>query len=66
LIDKLSVRNPGGEYKLKIMKEIAKEFQVDWDTTETEQELLKPQEESIVCLLISPLNFLFHYSKSES
>ncbi|CAL9228372.1 unnamed protein product [Arabidopsis halleri] len=47
LIDKLSVRNPGGEYKLKIMKEIAKEFQVDWDTTETEQELLKPQEESI-------------------
>ncbi|XP_010432238.1 PREDICTED: uncharacterized protein LOC104716552 [Camelina sativa] len=47
LIDKLSVRNPGGEYKLKIMKEIAKEFQVDWDTTETEQELLKPEEESI-------------------
>ncbi|KAL1215607.1 hypothetical protein V5N11_024161 [Cardamine amara subsp. amara] len=47
LIDKLSVRNPGGVFKLKIMKEIAKEFQVDWDTTETEQELLKPQEESI-------------------
>ncbi|KAG7540232.1 Vacuolar protein sorting-associated protein Ist1 [Arabidopsis thaliana x Arabidopsis arenosa] len=47
LIDKLSVRNPSGECKLKIMKEIAKEFQVDWDTTETEQELLKPQEESI-------------------
>ncbi|KAF8101097.1 hypothetical protein N665_0210s0032 [Sinapis alba] len=47
LIDKLSVRHPGGEFKLKIMKEIAKEFQVDWDTTETEQELLKPQEETI-------------------
>ncbi|CAH8345049.1 unnamed protein product [Eruca vesicaria subsp. sativa] len=47
LIDKLSVRHPGGEFKLKIMKEIAKEFQVDWDTKETEQELLKPQEETI-------------------
>ncbi|VVB02796.1 unnamed protein product [Arabis nemorensis] len=47
LVDKLSVRHPGGEFKLKILKEIAKEFQVDWDTTETEQELLKPQEETI-------------------
>ncbi|CAN7068767.1 unnamed protein product [Brassica oleracea var. botrytis] len=47
LIDKLSVRHPGGEFKLKIMKEIAKEFQVDWDTAETEQELLKPQEATI-------------------
>ncbi|XP_024005286.1 uncharacterized protein LOC18028256 [Eutrema salsugineum] len=47
LIDKLSVRQPVGEFKLKIMKEIAKEFQVDWDTTETAQELLKPQEEAI-------------------
>ncbi|CAH2076599.1 unnamed protein product [Thlaspi arvense] len=47
LVDKLSVRRPFGEFKLKIMKEIAKEFQVDWDTTETEQELLKPQEETI-------------------
>ncbi|KAJ4913984.1 Regulator of Vps4 activity in the MVB pathway protein [Raphanus sativus] len=47
LIDKLSVRHPAGEFKLKFMKEIAKEFQVDWDTTETEQELLKPQQETI-------------------
>ncbi|KAM5546929.1 hypothetical protein ABKV19_001452 [Rosa sericea] len=47
LIDKLSVRTPTGEVKLKIMKEIAKEFQVDWDTTESEQELLKPPEETI-------------------
>ncbi|KAH0894115.1 hypothetical protein HID58_056544, partial [Brassica napus] len=36
-----------GEFKLKVMKEIAKEFQVDWDTKETEQELLKPKEETI-------------------
>jgi hypothetical protein len=31
------------------MKEIAKEYQVEWDTAESEQELLKPPEETIVC-----------------
>jgi len=48
LIEKLSLLNPSGELKLKIMKEIAKEYQVKWDTTETEMELLKPPEERIV------------------
>ncbi|KAF7809606.1 IST1-like protein [Senna tora] len=47
LIDKLSVRTPPGEVKLKVMKEIAKEYQVEWDTTESEKELLKPPEELI-------------------
>ena len=50
LIEKLSALNPSGELKLKVMKEIAKEYQVEWDTTETETELLKPPEERIVCL----------------
>ncbi|KAL1820583.1 hypothetical protein ACET3Z_015452 [Daucus carota] len=47
LIDKLSVKTPSGEVKLKVMKEIAKEYQVEWDTTESEMELLKPPEELI-------------------
>ncbi|KAL0543463.1 hypothetical protein IC582_018559 [Cucumis melo] len=47
LIDKLSVRTPTGEVKLKIMKEIAKEHKIEWDTTESEKELLKPPEELI-------------------
>ncbi|XP_031276051.1 IST1-like protein [Pistacia vera] len=47
LIEKLSVRTPPGEVKLKVMKEIAKEYQIDWDTTESEVELLKPPEERI-------------------
>ncbi|GAB2279745.1 hypothetical protein Dimus_014385 [Dionaea muscipula] len=47
LIEKLSSRNPTGELKLKVLKEIAKEYQIDWDTTETEMELLKPPEERI-------------------
>ncbi|KAG6485024.1 IST1-like protein isoform X1 [Zingiber officinale] len=47
LIQKLSVRKPTGEVKLKVLKEIAKEYQVQWDSTESEQELLKPPEEVI-------------------
>ncbi|MCL7022043.1 hypothetical protein MKW94_027694 [Papaver nudicaule] len=47
LIEKLSVRTPSGEVKLKLMKEIAKEYQIEWDTAESEKELLKPQEELI-------------------
>ncbi|KAG8373607.1 hypothetical protein BUALT_Bualt11G0041900 [Buddleja alternifolia] len=47
LIEKLSVKTPSGETKLKVMKEIAKEYQVQWDTTESEEELLKPPEERI-------------------
>ncbi|KAM7529551.1 hypothetical protein LguiB_032961 [Lonicera macranthoides] len=47
LIDKLSVRTPSGEVKLKVLKEIAKEYLVEWDTKESEAELLKPPEELI-------------------
>ncbi|XP_042426493.1 IST1-like protein isoform X2 [Zingiber officinale] len=47
LIQKLSVKKPTGEVKLKVLKEIAKEYQVQWDSTESEQELLKPPEEVI-------------------
>ncbi|CAA0823308.1 Regulator of Vps4 activity in the MVB pathway protein [Striga hermonthica] len=47
LIEKLSVKTPSGEIKLKVLKEIAKEFQVQWDTAESEEELLKPPEERI-------------------
>ncbi|KAJ4844539.1 hypothetical protein Tsubulata_027951, partial [Turnera subulata] len=43
----LSVRTPSGEVKLKVMKEIAKEYQIEWDTTESEKELLKAPEELI-------------------
>ncbi|CAK7355601.1 unnamed protein product [Dovyalis caffra] len=44
LIDKLSVRTPTGEVKLKVMKEIAKEHQIEWDTTESEELLRAPEE----------------------
>ncbi|XP_074308454.1 uncharacterized protein LOC141643272 [Silene latifolia] len=47
LVEKLSALNPPGELKLKVMKEIAKEYQVEWDTTDTEAELLKPPEKRL-------------------
>ena len=52
LIEKLSVKKPSGQTKLKVLKDIAKEHQIDWDTTESEQELLKPPEDLIVCALL--------------
>ncbi|KAJ1693025.1 hypothetical protein LUZ63_009723 [Rhynchospora breviuscula] len=59
LIEKLSVKKPTGEIKLKVMKAIAKEYQVDWDMTETEQELLKPPEERLdgPCTFVSASTF---------
>ncbi|XP_008812038.2 IST1-like protein [Phoenix dactylifera] len=54
LIEKLSVRKPPGEVKLKVMREIAKEYEIKWDATESETQLLKPPEE----LLEGPRSFV--------
>jgi hypothetical protein len=59
LIEKLSVNKPSGQTKLKVLKDIAKEHQIDWDTTETEQDLLKPPEELIVRATRTLLRALF-------
>jgi len=53
IIEKLSVRTPSGEVKLKLMKEIAKEHNIDWDPAESEAELLKLPEK----LLEGPTKF---------
>ena len=59
LIEKLSVKKPSGQIKLKVLKDIAKEHQIDWDTTESE--LLKPPEELIVCATEPLLCILLPY-----
>ncbi|CAO2830002.1 unnamed protein product [Amaranthus hypochondriacus] len=41
IIEKLSVSTPSGQVKLKLLKEIAKEFNVNWDPFETEVEFNK-------------------------
>ncbi|CAK9868169.1 unnamed protein product [Sphagnum jensenii] len=54
IIEKLSVRAPSGEVKLKLMKEVAAEHNIEWDSSDFEAELLKPPED----LLDGPPSFL--------
>ncbi|KAJ7520721.1 hypothetical protein O6H91_19G019700 [Diphasiastrum complanatum] len=54
IIEKLSVRAPSGETKLKLLKEIAAEHNVEWDPSDSESELLKPAED----LLDGPSQFM--------
>ncbi|KAF3431876.1 hypothetical protein FNV43_RR26612 [Rhamnella rubrinervis] len=45
IIEKLSVNAPSGELRLKVLKEIAKEFNLDWDSSNTEVEFSKKHED---------------------
>ncbi|MCO5569974.1 hypothetical protein L7F22_023688 [Adiantum nelumboides] len=54
VIEKLSVRAPSEEVRLKLMKEIAEEEGVDWDAAQFEAELYKPSED----LLNGPDRFM--------
>lgn len=45
IIELLSIRPPPIDAKLKLLKEIAEEHEVDWDPSETETEFLKPHED---------------------
>ncbi|CAL9182463.1 unnamed protein product [Musa hybrid cultivar] len=53
IIELLSIRAPSVEVKLKLLKEIAEEHELDWDPSTTETEYLKPHED----LLNGPNNF---------
>lgn len=48
LIELLSVRAPSPEIKLKLLKEIAEEHELDWDPAASETELLKSHEDLLV------------------
>ncbi|EYU43558.1 hypothetical protein ABFS82_03G016500 [Erythranthe guttata] len=54
LIELLSIRAPAPDVKLKLLKEIALEHELEWDPTATESELLKPHED----LLNGPSQFV--------
>jgi len=56
IIEKLSVRAPSGDVKLKLMKEIATEHDVDWDPTDTEAELMKSHEDLLVRPIFDPVS----------
>lgn len=50
IIEKLSVSTPTGEVKLKQLKEIALEYDLEWDSSNTEAELSKRHEDLLVFL----------------
>ncbi|XP_011074151.1 uncharacterized protein LOC105158932 isoform X1 [Sesamum indicum] len=54
LVELLSVRAPAPDVKLKLLKEIAEEHELDWDPSASEGELLKPHED----LLNGPTQFV--------
>ncbi|GMP80142.1 hypothetical protein CsSME_00035357 [Camellia sinensis var. sinensis] len=54
LVELLSVRAPDPDVKLKLLKEIAEEHELDWDPAASETELLKPHED----LLNGPTQFV--------
>ncbi|KAL9245048.1 hypothetical protein vseg_018746 [Gypsophila vaccaria] len=54
LVELLSVRSPSAEKKLKLLKEIAVEHELDWDPAPSETELFKSHED----LLNGPMQFV--------
>jgi hypothetical protein len=61
IIELLSIRPPPVEVKMKLLKEIAEEHEIDWDPSETETEYLKPHEDLLVsvCLTENKVSSLF-------
>ncbi|XP_062206555.1 uncharacterized protein LOC133908509 [Phragmites australis] len=45
IIEKLSVKAPSGESKLKVLKAIAQEYNIEWDSSNTEVEFNKKYED---------------------
>lgn len=48
IIERLSVNAPTAEVRLKVLKEIAQEFNLEWDSSNTEAELRKKHEDLLV------------------
>uniref|UniRef100_A0A0R0EAJ0 IST1-like protein n=1 Tax=Glycine max TaxID=3847 RepID=A0A0R0EAJ0_SOYBN len=48
IIEKLSVSAPSGEVKLKVLREIAEEYNIAWDSSKTEAEFRKNHEDLLI------------------
>lgn len=53
VIEKLSISAPASEVKLKVLKDIAQEYKVQWDSTSTEAEFGKKHEDLLVLIQLS-------------
>ena len=52
IIELLSIRPPPVDIKMKLLKEIAEEHEIDWDPSATETEYIKPHEDLLVSVYI--------------
>lgn len=52
IIEKLSVLAPAAQVKLKVLKDIAQEYNLAWDSSSTEAEFSKAHEDLLVPLPI--------------
>lgn len=59
IIEKLSVGAPSGVVRLKVLKEIAQEYNIEWDSSKTEAEFSKKPEDLLVCVLLFLVSFLY-------
>lgn len=48
IIEKLSVSAPSGEERLKVLKEIAQEYNLNWDSSSSEAEFSRKHEDLLV------------------
>jgi uncharacterized protein YjaG (DUF416 family) len=55
IIEKLSVKAPSGDSKLKVLKAIAQEYNIEWDSSNTEAEFNKKYEDLLVAFANSLL-----------
>lgn len=58
LVELLSVRAPSPETKLKLLKEIAEEHELDWNPASTETDLFKSHEDLLVSTLSLRISLL--------
>lgn len=65
IVELLSVRAPSPEVKLKLLKEIAEEHELDWDPASTETDLFKSHEDLLVSNFSLCISFCYIFSASE-
>lgn len=64
IIEKLSVSAPSGEVKLEVLKEIAREYNLEWDSSISEAELSKKHEDLLVFTPnLSSMVFFFSFTR---
>lgn len=58
IIEKLSVSAPPADVKLKVLKAIAAEYSINWNSTDTEAEFRKKPEDLLVINHHSPIHLI--------